>query len=86
MIWETTWLFQWTKRNFKIVIGFFFQSHVTMTALCEQFTHRSADTIGVFPALACTAYWLPEVSYSRAAKPWSLHLQTNHLFHQLYLS
>ena len=47
-----------------------------MPALCEQFTHRSADTIGVFPAVACTAHWVPEVLYSCAAKPWSQHLQT----------
>ena len=42
-----------------------------MPVLCEQFTHRSADTIGVFPVVACTAHWAPEVLYSRALKPWS---------------
>ena len=51
-----------------------------MPALCEQFTHQSADTIGVFPAVTCTTHWIPEGLYSRAAKPLSQHLQTaNHL-------
>ena len=47
-----------------------------MLALCEQFTHRSADSIGVFPAVACTTHWVPEVLYSRAAKPCSQRRQT----------
>ena len=29
-----------------------------MPALCKQFTHRSADTIGVFPAVARTTHWV----------------------------
>ena len=37
---ETTKLFQWIKRNFKIVIGSSF--NFMSPTLCEQFTHRSA--------------------------------------------
>ena len=45
-----------------------------MPALCEQFTHRSADSIGVFPAVACTAHWVPGVLYSCATR--SQHRQS----------
>ena len=47
----------------------------------KMLQHR--DSIGMFPALACTAHCVPEVLYSRATKPWSQHLQTtNHLMLQ----
>ena len=36
------WLFQWIKRNFKIVISSSFNFVSPTPALCEQFTHRSA--------------------------------------------
>ena len=31
--------------------------------MCQQFTHRSADTINVFPVVTCTAHWVPKVLY-----------------------
>ena len=52
----------------KIVLFFNFISPIP--ALCEQFTHRSGDDMGLFPAVAFTSHWVPEVLYSRATKPW----------------